>query len=233
MEKCPHCQKQFKTDKTLNTHLLKYHSDKIKIEPTKKEMWETIKYLLETNKKQEKRIEKLERIMNRDVKKINILDWLNKNDSKDIIEIDIWLKTSVNVEMDDLYMIFNTDYCRGLSNILTNNITEKSPFRCFSHKIKQLYIFEKSNWKKCKKTDIIKIFDRISLNILKKSKEYDDSLTHNEKYGGDNLEYLKNCEKIMVVDIKKKERYYKFIESNIISLTKQNLNDMAKFKFYI
>ena len=47
------------------------------------------------------------------------------------------------------------------------------------------------------------------------------------------MQYLKNCEKIMVVNTKKKERYYKFIESNIISLTKQNLNDMAKFKFYI
>ena len=46
------------------------------------------------------------------------------------------------------------------------------------------------------------------------------------------MQYLKNCEKIMVVDTKKKEEY-KFIESNIISLTKQNLNDMAKFKFYI
>ena len=45
--------------------------------------------------------------------------------------------------------------------------------------------------------------------------------------------YLKNCEKIMVVDTKKKERYYKFIESNIIGLTKKNLNDMAKFKFSI
>ena len=103
--------------------------------------------------------------------------------------------------------------------------------RCFSHKIKQLYIYEKSNWKKSKKVDIIKIFDRLSLNILK-NKDYDNSLSHNEKFGSDNMQYLKNCDKIMVVDIKKK-RYYKFIESNIISLTKQNLNDMAKFKFYI
>ena len=88
-------------------------------------------------------------------------------------------------------------------------------------------------WKKSKKIDIIKIFDRLSLNILKRSKDYDNSLSHNEKFGSDNMQYLKNCEKIMVVDTKKKERYYKFIESNIISLTKQNLNDMAKFKFYI
>ena len=37
----------------------------------------------------------------------------------------------------------------------------------------------------------------------------------------------------MIVDTKKKERYYRHIESSIIGLTKKNLNDMAKFKFYI
>ena len=81
--------------------------------------------------------------------------------------------------------------------------------------------------------DIMKIFDRISLNILKKSKDYDKTLTHNEKYGADNIAYLKNCDKIMIVDTKKKERYYRHIESSIIGLTRKNLNDMAKFKFYI
>ena len=37
----------------------------------------------------------------------------------------------------------------------------------------------------------------------------------------------------MIVDTKKKERHYKFIEQFIIGLTKKNLNDMAKFKFYL
>ena len=83
------------------------------------------------------------------------------------------------------------------------------------------------------KSDLMKIFDRIQLNILKKSKEYDNSLTHEQKYGANNLEYLKNNDKIMIVDSKKKERYARYIESSIISLIKINLNDMAKYKFYI
>ena len=231
MPNCPHCNKNYKTNGRLNNHILINHSDKVNIEPTKKEMWETIQHLIKKINEQEKKIIKLEKIVNKDVKNINMIDWLNKNDKG--IDIDIWLKTSVNVTLDDLYIIFNSDYCRGLSNILNNNINEDNnhPFRCFSHKVKQLYIFEKEKWKKCKRQDIVKIFDRISLNILKRSKDYDNSLSQNEKFGSDNMEYLKNCEKIMVVDTKKKERYYKFIESNIIGLTKKNLNDMAKFKF--
>ena len=79
----------------------------------------------------------------------------------------------------------------------------------------------------------MKIFDRISLNILKISKDYDKTLTDKEKYGPDNIEYLKNCDKIMVVDTKKKERYYKHIEASIISTTCKSLNDMTEYKFYI
>ena len=92
---------------------------------------------------------------------------------------------------------------------------------------------KKINGKSVKKRDIMKIFDRISLNILKKSKEYDETLSDQEKYGSDNIQYLKNCDKIMIVDTKKKEKYYKHIESSIIGLINKNLNDMAKFKFYI
>jgi hypothetical protein len=79
----------------------------------------------------------------------------------------------------------------------------------------------------------MKIFGRLSLNILKMSKVYDNSLSKGQKWGADNMQYLKNCDKIMVVDTRKKERYYKYIESSIIDLTKKNLNDMAKFKFYM
>ena len=71
------------------------------------------------------------------------------------------------------------------------------------------------------------------MNILKRSKDYDNSLSHNERYGADNIQYLKNTQKIMIVDTKKRERYYKYIEKSIIDLTKKNLNDMAKFKFYL
>ena len=203
MYKCPHCEKKYKKIGYLNNHKLIYHSEEL-VCPKQNEMWILIQHLMKENKEQQKRIEKLERVINKDVKNINMIDWLNKNDKG--IDIDIWLKTSVNVTLDDLYIIFNSDYCRGLSNILNNNINEdnNNPFRCFSHKVKQLYIFEKEKWKKCKRQDILKIFDRISLNILKRSKDYDNSLSQNEKFGSDNMEYLKNCEKIMVVDTKKK-----------------------------
>ena len=237
MKNCPHCGKKFKTNPALHKHIILCQLDKNEVKnsvvPTQKEMWVIIQKLYKENEIQKKKIEKLEQIVNKDVKKLNMVDWLNQNDKG--IDIDSWLKTNIIVTMDDLNTIFMTDYTRGLSNILSNNIinSENTPFRAFSHKVKQLYIFQKNKWKKATKSDIMKIFDRISLNILKQSKEYDKSLSNNEKFGADNMQYLKNCDKIMVVDTKKKEKHYRYIESSIIGLIKTNLNDMAKFKFYL
>ncbi len=238
MKNCPHCGKQFKTKPGLLKHIMvcqltNKDKEDITVLPSQKEMWLIIQKLYKENEINKKKIEKLEQIINKDVKKMNMVDWLNQNDKG--INLESWLKTSVLVTIDDLKTIFMTDYARGLSNIIENNIKEdeNNPFRAFSHKTKQLYVYEKNKWRKCKKTDIMKVFDRISLNILKVSKEYDKTLSHKEKYGEDNIAYLKNCDKIMIVDTKKKERHYKFIEHSIICLTKKNLNDMAKFKFYI
>ena len=237
MRNCPHCGKKFKTNPALHKHIILCQLDKNEVKnsvvPTQKEMWVIIQKLYKENEVQKKKIEKLEQIINKDVKKLNMVDWLNQNDKG--IDIDSWLKTNIIVTMEDLNTIFMTDYTRGLSNILSNNIinSENTPFRAFSHKIKQLYIYQKNKWKKSTKSDIMKIFDRISLNILKQSKEYDKSLSKKEKFGADNMQYLKNCDKIMVVDTKKKEKHYRYIESSIIGLIKTNLNDMAKFKFYL
>ena len=236
MKICPHCNKQFKLKKTLLNHMMLCeltNKEEVAVLPTQKEMWIILQKLYNDNQNLKKRVEQLEKVVNKDVKKMNMVDWLNQNDKG--INLELWLKTSVLVTIDNLKMIFMTDYARGLSNILENNIkdNENNPFRAFSHKTKQLYVYEKNKWRKCRKTDIMQVFDRISLNILKASKEYDKTLSHKEKYGADNIEYLKNCDKIMIVDTKKKERHYKFIEQFIIGLTKKNLNDMAKFKFYI
>lgn len=235
---CPYCSKKFKMKKSLAKHMMLCQLDnkdknELTIIPTQKEMWLILQKLYADNEKLKKKVESLENIVNKDVKKMNMIDWLNENDKG--INIEGWLKTNIRVTLEDLKMIFMTDYIRGLSNILENNVndTENNPFRAFSHKTKELYVYEKNKWKKCKKRDIMKIFDRISLNILKKSKEYDETLSEQEKYGSDNIQYLKNCDKIMIVDTKKKEKYYKHIESSIIGLINKNLNDMAKFKFYI
>lgn len=238
MLQCPHCDKQYKREKSLNKHKLicSLNTDNFdydEIVPTKKEMWKMIQRLVKKTEQQEKKIQKLENIIDRDVKKIDVIEWLTENETC-CISFKDWVKSKIIVSIDDLKTIFVSDFQRGLNNIITNNIIDKEiPLRAFTHKIKQLYIFESKKWRKATKNDIKHLFDRIQLNILKTSKEYDKTLTDIEKFGSNNLQYLKNQQKIMIVDTKKKERYFNYIENTCISLIKINLNNLTKFKFCI
>jgi hypothetical protein len=104
------------------------------------------------------------------------------------------------------------------------------PFKAFSHKSTQLYIYDKSIWKKATKSDIKKIFFKLQLKILKKNNEWEKTL---DDYEIQSLNHLKKQDKILISGDKIKERCYKNIQKIIINLTKINLNKMAKFKFYI
>ena len=236
MHKCSTCDKIYKCEKAYNKHKLLCQ---ISIEeigsfpPSQKEMWYIMKKLIKKTNIQQRKIAVLERVVNRDVKKINILEWLNNN-IKLNTNLDEWLKNRLAVTIDDLLCIFDSNFTRGLDRILHNSIDkETSPFKAFSHKSTQLYIYNKSIWKKATKFDIKNIFLKIQLQILKKSTEYENGLDSSKIFGENNLEYLQNNQKIMITGDKKKDRCYKNIQKTIIELTKVNMNDMEKFKFYI
>ena len=79
MLQCPHCDKQYKREKSLNKHKLicSLNTDNFnydEIVPTKKEMWKMIQRLVKKTEQQEKKIQKLENIIDRDVKKIDVIE---------------------------------------------------------------------------------------------------------------------------------------------------------------
>ena len=237
MNKCSTCGKIYKRKKAYDNHILLCSISPEDITscilPSRKEMWYIIKKLVKKTSIQQRKIEVLERVVNKDVKKINILEWLNNNIKLDT-SLDNWLNNKLTVTMDDIECIFASNFTRGLHRILDNNIDEKtSPFKAFSHKSTQLYIYNKSIWKKATKFVIKNIFLKIQVKILKKSSEWEQNLDSSKIFGDNNLEYLQNNKKIIVTGDRNKERCYKNIQKIIIELTKVNMNDMTKFKFYI
>jgi len=232
--KCSNCGKIYKRKKAYNNHVLlcQISTEDVvdSILPTQKEMWYLIKKLIKKTNIQQRKIEVLERVVNRDVKNINMLEWLNKNIKLDM-GLDDWLKNEVIVTMDTIECIINSNFERGIYTILDNSINKETvPFKAFSHKSTQLYIYDKSIWKKATKSDIKKIFFKLQLKILKKNNEWEKTL---DDYEIQSLNHLKKQDKILISGDKIKERCYKNIQKIIINLTKINLNKMAKFKFYI
>ena len=95
MTQCRYCRKQYKQEKACRKHELicqitRDDLNKINIIPSQKEMWILVQKLIIQNKEQQLKIEALERVVHRDIKKINMIDWLNTNIKKST-NFDTWL----------------------------------------------------------------------------------------------------------------------------------------------
>ena len=73
MHKCRFCGKIYKRVKAYNNHILlcqmPIEDMTREVIPSQREMWHLIKKLIKQNNNQQKKIETLERVVNRDVKK--------------------------------------------------------------------------------------------------------------------------------------------------------------------
>ena len=228
MKQCKYCGKQYKQKKAYKKHELicqitSEDLNNTNLIPSHKEMWILIQKLIIQNNDQQQKIEALERVVHRDIKKINMIDWLNTNIKKSA-NLDTWLYTLLTT-MDDLIYIYNFDFISSLKNILINNIEKKnSPFKAFKHKSTLLYVFDNSTWKKATEKDLKKIFDKIQLEILKQNNKYERNMDRSQIFWSNNMEYLKNNQKIMITNPKLKDRCYKNISKIIINIVKTELN---------
>ena len=228
MTQCRYCRKQYKQEKACRKHELicqitRDDINKISIIPSQKEMWILVQKLIIQNNSQQLKIEALERVVHRDIKKINMIDWLNTNIKKST-NFDTWL-SKLYTTIDDLKYVFDSDIVRGLERILTNKIQkENSPFKAFKHKSTILYIFNNLTWKKAIKDDLEKILRKIQVDIIKRHTEYSQTMDKSKIFGINNIEYLKNTQKILVTNPKLKERCHKNISKTIINIVKTELN---------
>ena len=228
MKQCCYCGKIYKQEKAYKKHelicqLTKKDLNNISRIPTPKELWIFVQKLIIQNKEQQQKIEALESVVHRDIKKINMIDWLNTN-IKNAPTFDNWVSKLV-ITIDDLKYIFEYDIIYGLNRILSNNINKKkSPFKAFKHKSTVIYIYNNSNWKKIIKNDIENIMSKIQLEILKRDAEYLRAVDKYQIYGNNNDEYLKNNQKILITNPKLKDRCYKNISKIIINIVKTELN---------
>ena len=210
MKICPNCKKQYKIEKCFQKHLLlcnisKENLDKCISLPTKKEMWVIIQQQNKYIQDLKKRVDLLEKNTNKDIKKINIIQWLNKNIEPNV-DINIWIKNR-SIHTENMYLIWRTDFDNGLNIILENNIISEEvlPFKAFNHKNKELYIYNKKNWDK-------------EFSTKKKAPD---------------REYLKNYDKMVITETNKKQVCYKKIEGILINNFKVSMNQLIQFQFNI
>ena len=236
MHKCSNCGINTKTKKKLKEHeiLCKLEMNEITIqnvEPTNRQMWVLLQKLYKQNEILSKKVAELERVVHKDIKKINITEWLNKN-IKISITYSEWLN-ELPINQEHLKQIFSENWDNFIKDFLGEQCKKENlPLKCFHHKKNAIYIYDKK-WKKATEKDLVKIFNKFQNKILKESIKWEQKLSHDEKFGSGSMSFLKKNDKILVSSTKLKEKYQRIIKANIIQNIKEELDSNFKYQLTI
>lgn len=231
MFKCHKCNKIYKRENALIKHEANCQPKQKNTRPSLDEMWHIILKQQKQLSEQKKEIEKLKNIVNKDVKTIDMLDWLKENVERNLNYSD-WIKRHIEIKPQHMKLIMKNNYKDSLPSLL-NQLKYKDknlvPIFCFNHTSKVIYIYENC-WRKASQLDIKMIFDEINLQLLKHNIEYEKTLDEKTLHSKSHLE---NNEKLIITHHKKKECIINKIKQEIYNLLKIDLNELNKYKFYI
>ena len=236
MHKCSNCGINTKTKKKLKEHeiLCKLEMNEItlhNVEPTNRQMWVLLQKLYKQNEILSKKVAELERVVHKDIKKINITEWLNKN-IKISITYSEWLN-ELPINQEHLKQIFSENWDNFIKDFLKDECKKENlPLKCFHHKKNAIYIYDKK-WKKATEKDLVKIFNKFQNKILKESIKWEQKLSYDEKFGSGSMSFLKKNDKILVSSTKLKEKYQRIIKVNIIQNIKEELDSNFKYQLTI
>ena len=179
---CPNCLKIYKKKGSYENHIFKCEREIANTNNKESipKLFEMIEKLIENQNQMQLEISNLKANLNRKNKKINVLDWLN---DKEEIEGDFtekWKK--IELSENDLLIIFDKGYVKGISEILNTLFSDLNTVRCFNEKRNIIYTFTNGKWDEIQKEEWEEIIKRVNNQILVLFKKYQDQ----------NLEQMEN-----------------------------------------
>ena len=181
---CPNCLKIYKKKGSYENHIFKCEREIANTNNKESipKLFELIEKLIENQNQMQLEISNLKANLNRKNKKINVIDWLN---DKEEIEGDFtedWHNLKLTEE--DLYIIFDKGFVKGIAEILNNNFIKLKTIKCFNEKKQIIYIFKNKKWQEINKEEWEEIIKKINSQILVLFKHYQDqNLEHLEDEG--------------------------------------------------
>lgn len=181
---CPNCLKIYKKKGSYENHIFKCEREIANTNNKESipKLFELIEKLIENQNQMQLEISNLKANLNRKNKKINVIDWLN---DKEEIEGDFtedWQNLKLTEE--DLYIIFDKGFVKGIAEILNNNFIKLETIKCFNEKKQIIYIFKNKKWQEINKEEWEEIIKKINSQILVLFKHYQDqNLEHLEDEG--------------------------------------------------
>ena len=179
--------------------------------------------------KLEKKLENQQRWIQRQKKKISIIDWLNDNCNPNV-NFKQWYST-LNITSQDLNFIFEHDFIQGLNYILQRKLPIKNeinfPIRSFQQKLNELFIFNGDTWELLDIDEFSKMINHIHKKIHTVFAEWNKIQQKRIDYGNNVDEtYYKNVSKVMGGKYSREEALRK-IKFKLFNYLKFNLKSYS------
>lgn len=197
--------------------------------PSQLDMWLTMKVIIKQNQKLQNEMKNLKSWVNKQKKKLCLIDWLNDK-YKPANDYLTWA-SGVELNEEDLYMIFEHNFVGGITHILNRLLNDTTmPIKAFDQKLNTLFIYSDGKWGIMDHDNfknIIRIIHRklyTQFNLYNKKNERKVNDTEN------NDKWYKNVSKVMGGNLNYDTSVTK-IRLKLYNQLKYNLKSVVEYEF--
>ena len=236
MPNCPYCSKAFGRISALQNHsafcairhqgkyAAKNSTDELDIPPLR-DMYIVLQKLVLENEKLHKKITELEKLTNKEKKRVSLVDWLDVNKTPTIDFVD-WVK-NIAVTQCDFHRILTVNIVNVIMDIIKNNLETKDiPICSFDQKLKTIFIYTQKSWRIVEKGEFYRFIDNIIRKLTSQLNQWMQRIelqlqTNEEKFHM----YTK---KIYSIDT---EEVARSIHLRLYNHLKYNLRNIVEYEF--
>ncbi|MHA2341513.1 MAG: hypothetical protein ACXADW_06530 [Candidatus Hodarchaeales archaeon] len=236
MPNCPYCSKAFGRISALQNHsafcairhqgkyAAKNSTDELDIPPLR-DMYIVLQKLVLENEKLYKKITQLEKLTNKEKKRVSLMDWLDTNKTPTIDFVD-WVK-NITVTQCDFHRILTVNIVHLIMDIIKNNLETKDiPICSFDQKLKTIFIYTQKSWRIVEKGEFYRFIDNIIRKLTSQLNQWMQRIelqlqTNEEKFHM----YTK---KIYSIDT---EEVARRIHLRLYNHLKYNLRNIVEYEF--
>jgi hypothetical protein len=205
--------------------------------PSQRKMFHMLIELGQKYNKLEEKVEELNKWVIKKKKKINILEWLNDNNTPNILFDSIIDKITVNE--DDIKNLLDNPFNEVLNDIFSRTIynfnQDENPIFAFVQKSNIFYVYElfdnNKMWVELSKEKLIKFLNKVHTKILKAfcdfKKERIQEIRASDNYS---IKCDKTMVKIMSVEFKQESILSK-VRSMMFAKMKTDMKALVEFEF--
>ncbi len=226
---CPSCFKSFKRAGCYEKHIFQCQRRTEEKIPNNKELWDMITHLTEKYNTVQSEMEYLKNKMGIQNKKIDVLEWLNKQENPNTT----WKEIIENFEMKicDLDLIFQKGLIEGVVDIMIQylqSFNSNDVIRCYEQKKNVFYVFNGS-WEILNKGDFENSYKTIYQKILSSFEEYknvNENKMNNDEF---QIEFNNNFVKILCIQTPFESQSVR-IKNKIFDELKENFKSIIELE---